>query len=122
MRREEMLEKITLLFVCSQRQIGWRNQSRKLVVLSTDASFHYAGDGKVIHPYIEFNILCNTMFFHGVIKTLCAKRSVTENRTHQGIAVISQSCTQHTNDWVAGCIVDGRMVLTEETVLSTVFL
>jgi len=30
-----------------QKQIGWRSQSRKLVVLSTDASFHYAGDGKV---------------------------------------------------------------------------
>lgn len=32
--------------VC-QRQIGWRADSRKLVVFSTDSSFHYAGDGKV---------------------------------------------------------------------------
>jgi len=30
-----------------QKKIGWRSQSRKLVVMSTDASFHYAGDGKV---------------------------------------------------------------------------
>jgi len=30
-----------------QKKIGWRGQSRKLVVMSTDASFHYAGDGKV---------------------------------------------------------------------------
>jgi hypothetical protein len=28
--------------------IGWRNDSRKLIVFSTDAGFHYAGDGRVI--------------------------------------------------------------------------
>jgi len=33
--------------VCVQKKIGWRKQSRKLVVMSTDAIFHYAGDGKV---------------------------------------------------------------------------
>ncbi len=27
--------------------IGWRNDSRKLIVFSTDAGFHYAGDGRV---------------------------------------------------------------------------
>lgn len=27
--------------------IGWREQARKLLVFSTDSSFHYAGDGKV---------------------------------------------------------------------------
>lgn len=32
--------------VCT-RDIGWRQDSRKLVVFSTDASFHTAGDGKV---------------------------------------------------------------------------
>lgn len=30
-----------------QNEIGWRNQSRKLLLFSTDAGFHYAGDGKV---------------------------------------------------------------------------
>lgn len=28
-------------------QIGWRSQARRLLVFSTDAGFHYAGDGKV---------------------------------------------------------------------------
>lgn len=28
-------------------QIGWRDQARRLLVFSTDAGFHYAGDGKV---------------------------------------------------------------------------
>ena len=32
--------------VC-QDKIGWRERARKLLVFSTDASFHYAGDGKV---------------------------------------------------------------------------
>lgn len=28
-------------------EIGWREKARKLLVFSTDASFHYAGDGKL---------------------------------------------------------------------------
>ena len=30
--------------VC-QSQIGWREEARRLLVFSTDAGFHYAGDG-----------------------------------------------------------------------------
>jgi len=32
--------------VCKDR-IGWRDRARRLLVFSTDASFHYAGDGKL---------------------------------------------------------------------------
>jgi len=32
--------------VCRE-QIGWRERARRLLVFSTDAGFHYAGDGKV---------------------------------------------------------------------------
>lgn len=32
--------------VC-RNEIGWREKARKLLVFSTDASFHYAGDGKL---------------------------------------------------------------------------
>lgn len=32
--------------VC-KNEIGWREKARKLLVFSTDAGFHYAGDGKV---------------------------------------------------------------------------
>jgi len=32
--------------VCKER-IKWRDRARRLLVFSTDASFHYAGDGKV---------------------------------------------------------------------------
>lgn len=34
--------------VVCRNQIGWRDQARRLLVFSTDAGFHYAGDGKVI--------------------------------------------------------------------------
>lgn len=32
--------------VCREK-IGWRAKARRLLVFSTDAGFHYAGDGKV---------------------------------------------------------------------------
>jgi len=32
------------VIVCS-REIGWRNESRKMIVVSTDSDFHIAGDG-----------------------------------------------------------------------------
>jgi len=34
--------------VCKD-DIGWRDKARKLLVLSTDSEFHYAGDGKVCY-------------------------------------------------------------------------
>lgn len=33
--------------------IGWRDQARRLLVFSTDAGFHYAGDGKVGQTNIQ---------------------------------------------------------------------
>ena len=41
--------------VCKER-IGWRDRARRLLVFSTDASFHYAGDGKV------FTLFCYLLF------------------------------------------------------------
>lgn len=32
--------------VC-QEEIEWRQEARRLLLFSTDAGFHYAGDGKV---------------------------------------------------------------------------
>ena len=32
--------------VC-EKEIAWRTNARRLLVFSTDAGFHYAGDGKV---------------------------------------------------------------------------
>lgn len=33
--------------VICKNEIGWRNKSRKLLVYSSDSSYHYAGDGKL---------------------------------------------------------------------------
>lgn len=46
--------------VCN-KEIGWRTQARRLLVFSTDAGFHYAGDGKVFsqNHFISFQ-LCNS--------------------------------------------------------------
>ncbi|XP_017064418.1 integrin beta-PS isoform X1 [Drosophila eugracilis] len=33
--------------IACRQQIGWRAQARRLLVFSTDAGFHYAGDGKL---------------------------------------------------------------------------
>lgn len=38
--------------VVCRDQIGWREKARRLLVFSTDAGFHYAGDGKVRHFHI----------------------------------------------------------------------
>ncbi|KAK6165600.1 hypothetical protein SNE40_022499 [Patella caerulea] len=33
--------------VACETQIGWRKQARKLIIYSSDSTFHYAGDGKL---------------------------------------------------------------------------
>ena len=36
-----------------QREIGWRDTARKMLLFSTDAGFHFAGDGKVMYGIKE---------------------------------------------------------------------
>lgn len=56
--------------VCEQ--IGWRERARKLLVFSTDAGFHYAGDGKVwLFIKSIYYALCKQTFYFqlgGIIK------------------------------------------------------
>ncbi|RWS15929.1 integrin beta-PS-like protein, partial [Dinothrombium tinctorium] len=52
------LDAIMQAIVCKER-IGWRNQSRKLLVYATDASFHYAGDGKLAGILIPNDEKCH---------------------------------------------------------------
>lgn len=35
-----------LFFLC-QQQVGWRNESRRILLYATDGGYHIAGDGKV---------------------------------------------------------------------------
>jgi integrin beta 1 len=34
--------------ITCNNSIGWRERSRKMIVFSTDAGFHFAGDGRVL--------------------------------------------------------------------------
>jgi len=49
--------------VCRE-QIGWRERARRLLVFSTDAGFHYAGDGKVRFIIIIIKLLINLIAFY----------------------------------------------------------
>jgi protocadherin alpha len=40
------LDAMMQVIVCTKK-IGWRQKARHLIVFSTDATFHIAGDGKV---------------------------------------------------------------------------
>lgn len=50
--------------IACRQQVGWREQARRLLVFSTDAGFHYAGDGKVIVEMITRNMHAFTSPFH----------------------------------------------------------
>ncbi|KAH6940080.1 hypothetical protein HPB50_024645 [Hyalomma asiaticum] len=38
---------ILTLLIALQKEIGWREKARRLLLFSTDSGFHYAGDGKL---------------------------------------------------------------------------
>lgn len=46
------LDAIMQAIVC-RSQIGWREEARKMLLFTTDASFHHAGDGRVIRRKME---------------------------------------------------------------------
>lgn len=56
--------------VCKD-EIGWRNNTRRLLLFSTDAGFHYAGDGKlggVITPNDGQCHMDNGQYTHSTIQ------------------------------------------------------
>lgn len=57
--------------VVCQSEIGWRERARRLLVFSTDAGFHYAGDGKlggVITPNDGLCHMSQNMYTHSTIQ------------------------------------------------------
>lgn len=52
--------------VVCRNDIGWREKARRLLVFSTDAGFHYAGDGKVIFNFFHsiLFVICTTQYDH----------------------------------------------------------
>ncbi|KAI9588865.1 integrin beta-PS isoform X2 [Glossina fuscipes] len=58
--------------IACRQQVGWREKARRLLVFSTDAGFHYAGDGKlggVIAPNDgECHLNSEGLYTHSVIQ------------------------------------------------------
>lgn len=57
--------------VVCENEIGWRKHARRLLVFSTDAGFHYAGDGKlgdVITPNDGACHMSQNMYTHSTIQ------------------------------------------------------
>ena len=56
--------------VVCKTEIGWRDKARKLLILSTDAGFHYAGDGKlggIVTPNDGKCHMENNMYTHSTL-------------------------------------------------------
>lgn len=47
--------------VC-EKEINWGNVTRRLVIFATDEDSHMAGDGKVVHIYINKICFCVTFY------------------------------------------------------------
>jgi hypothetical protein len=41
------MKRLIIKAIACNDSIGWRERSRKMIVFSTDAGFHFAGDGRV---------------------------------------------------------------------------
>lgn len=52
------LEALVQAIVC-QKTIGWRPKSRKLLVYTTDATYHLAGDGRLAGIYSKNDLKCD---------------------------------------------------------------
>lgn len=58
------LSSVCFVLIVPQKEIGWRNVTR-LLVFSTDAGFHFAGDGKlggIVRPNDGKCHLANNMY------------------------------------------------------------
>ncbi|XP_050330333.1 integrin beta-PS-like isoform X1 [Bactrocera neohumeralis] len=85
--------------VCRQ-QIGWREKARRLLVFSTDAGFHYAGDGKlggVIAPNDgECHLSGEGLYTHSVIQDYPSISQINHKVKQNSINVIfAVTANQH---------------------------
>ena len=79
------------VIVC-EKEIGWRKASRKLVVYSTDAGFHYAGDGKLAGIIEPNDGMChldnNYRYTYGLIQDYPSIGEINYKATQNNINVI----------------------------------
>ncbi|XP_062141727.1 integrin beta-PS isoform X2 [Drosophila sulfurigaster albostrigata] len=78
--------------IACRQQVGWREQARRLLVFSTDAGFHYAGDGKlggVITPNDgECHLNAEGMYTHSIIQDYPSISQINQKVKQNAINII----------------------------------
>lgn len=78
--------------IACRQQIGWREKARRLLVFSTDAGFHYAGDGKlggVITPNDgECHLNAQGMYTHSIIQDYPSISQINQKVKQNAINII----------------------------------
>ncbi|XP_065338001.1 integrin beta-PS-like [Cloeon dipterum] len=67
--------------VC-KNEIGWRNESLRMIIFSTDAESHYSGDGRlggVVEPNDELCHMQNNRYTHGLIQDYPSVAQISNN-------------------------------------------
>ncbi|XP_023167612.1 integrin beta-PS isoform X1 [Drosophila hydei] len=78
--------------IACRQQVGWREKARRLLVFSTDAGFHYAGDGKlggVITPNDgECHLNGQGMYTHSIIQDYPSISQINQKVKQNAINII----------------------------------
>jgi integrin beta 1 len=98
------LDALMQVIVC-ENEVGWRPASRKLIVYSTDAGFHYAGDGKlagIIEPNDgACHLNSKKRYTHGLIQDYPSigeiNHKIIENNVNLIFAVVKDQAALYKN-------------------------
>lgn len=98
------LDALMQVVVC-EKEIGWRHASRKLIVYSTDAGFHYAGDGKLAGIVEPNDGVChlnsNRRYTHSLIQDYPSigeiNYKITQNNVNLIFAVVRDQAALYKN-------------------------
>jgi protocadherin alpha len=98
------LDALMQVIVCD-KEIGWRPASRKLIVYSTDAGFHFAGDGKlagIVQPNDgECHLNAQKRYTHGLVQDYPSigeiNYKITQNNVNLIFAVVKDQAALYKN-------------------------
>ena len=98
------LDALMQVVVC-EKEIGWRSASRKLIVFSTDAGFHFAGDGKLAGIVEPNDGVCHLnsqrRYTHGLLQDYPSigeiNYKITQNNVNLIFAVVKDQAALYKN-------------------------
>jgi len=89
--------------VVCKKEIGWRDKARRLLIFSTDAGFHYAGDGKlggIVEPHDGLCHMSDNVYTHSSLldypSVAQINRKVKENSVNLIFAVTEEQVKVYT--------------------------